>query len=249
MKIIIVGGTGLIGKKLVALLRAAGHEALAAAPSTGVNAVNGEGLAAALAGADVVVDVSNAPVWEDSAVLEFFTASTRNLLAAETAAGVGHHVALSVVGTARLQSSGYFRAKQAQEDLIRQSPVPYTIVQATQFFEFVENIAAFSTVGDGLRVPPALIQPIASEEVAAVVARVAAGEPRNGTVEIGGPVAYRLEELMRMYLDSRNDTRSMTVDPDFGYFGTPVGERALVPEADAERGSRRFEEWLRPAAV
>src|SRR5216110_2619061 len=197
MKIVVIGGSGLIGKKVVQNLRQQGHEVVAAAPSSGVNTVTGEGLAQALAGAQVVVDVANAPSWEDKAVLEFFETSGRNLLAAEAAAGVGHHVALSVVGTERLLASGYFRAKMAQENLIKASPIPYTIVRATQFFEFVGAIAQSATDGQTVRLPPALMQPIASDHVAAALADVALGKPVNGTVELAGPEPIRLDELVR----------------------------------------------------
>ncbi len=208
MKIVVIGGSGLIGKKTVTNLRLHGYEVVAASPSSGVNAVTGEGLTQALAGAQVVVDVANAPSWEDNAVFAFFETSSRNLLAAEAAAGVGHHVALSVVGTERLLASGYFRAKMAQEKLIRASPIPYTIVRATQFFEFVGGIAQFSTEGQTVRLPPALMQPIAAEDVAAAVAAVAIAEPLNGTVEVAGPEPVRQDELVRRFLKATGDART-----------------------------------------
>src|SRR5580700_1593251 len=197
MKIVVIGGSGLIGRKLVNNLRQRGHEVVAGSPSTGVNTITGEGLADTLVGAEVVVDVANAPVWEDKAVLEFFETSGRNLLAAEAAAGVGHHVALSVVGTERLLASGYFRAKMAQENLIKASPIPYTIVRATQFFEFVGGIAQFSTEGGMVRLPPALIQPMAADDVASAVGQIAVGSAVNGTGEVGGPEQFHLDELVR----------------------------------------------------
>ena len=213
MKIVVIGGSGLIGSKLVSKLREQGHEAVAASPNSGVNTLTGEGLAEALKGASVVVDVSNSPSWEDAAVLNFFETSTRNLLAAEAAAGVGHHVALSVVGTERLLESGYFRAKIAQENLIKGSSIPYSIVRATQFFEFVKGIADFSTDGNTVRLPPALIQPMAADDVASEVARIAVGAPVNGTVEVGGPEQFRLDELIRQGLAAGNDPREVVADP------------------------------------
>src|SRR3954454_15004714 len=208
MKIVVIGGSGLIGKKVVANLRERGHEVVAASPSTGVNAVTGEGLAGALTGARVVVDVANAPSWEDRAVLEFFETSGRNLLAAEVAAGVRHHVALSVVGTERLLVSGYFRAKMTQEQLIKASPIPYTIVRATQFFEFVGGIAQSATEGQTVRLPPVLMQPIASDDVAAVMADVALGEPLNDTVDLAGPEPIRQDDLVRQFLNATGDART-----------------------------------------
>src|SRR5215813_7757480 len=213
MKIVVIGGTGLIGKKVVTNLRQHGYELVAASPSSGVNTVTGEGLAHALAGAQVVVDVANAPSWEDKAVLEFFETSGRNLLAAEAAAGVAHHVALSVVGTERLLTSGYFRAKMAQEGLIKASRIPYTIVRATQFFEFVGGIAQISTEGQKVRLPSALMQPIASDDVAAILADIAAGEPLNGMVEIAGPEPIRMDELVRRYVTATHDARMVITDP------------------------------------
>src|SRR5262249_33295660 len=222
MKIVVIGGTGLIGKKVVTNLRQHGHEVVAASPSSGVNTVTGEGLAQALAGAQVVVDVANAPSWEDNAVLEFFETSGRNLLAAEAAAGVGHHVALSVVGTDRLLASGYFRAKMAQEKLIKASPIPYTIVRATQFFEFVSGIAQTATEGKTVRLPPVLMQPIAAGDVAAVVAEVALAEPLNGTFEVAGPETIRQDDLVRQFLAATGDARTVVTDPKALYYGITV---------------------------
>ena len=244
MKIVVIGGSGLIGKKLVKLLGERGHEVVAASPSTGVNAVTGEGLAEALTGARVVVDVANAPSWEDKAVLEFFETSGRNLLAAEAAAGVTHHVALSVVGTERLLESGYFRAKMAQERLIKASRIPYTIVRATQFFEFVGGIAQFSTEGQTVRLPPALMQPIASDDVAAILADVATGEPLNGMVEMAGPEPIRMDELVRRYLTATRDARTVATDPNARYFGIEVNDQSLTPGDNPRIGPTRFEEWL-----
>jgi uncharacterized protein YbjT (DUF2867 family) len=243
MKIVVIGGTGLIGSKLVNKLAEAGHDPVAAAPNTGVNSVTGEGLPEALEGAQVVVDVSNAPDWDDDAVMEFFQTSTGNLLAAETAAGVGHHVALSVVGTERLSESGYFRAKIAQEELIRGGSIPYSIVHATQFFEFIKSIAASATDGNEVRLPPALIQPMAADDVASALARVAAGPPLNGTVEIAGPERFRLDELVRGALQTRNDPREVIADPAASYFGITPSERTLLPEDDAQLGQIRYEDW------
>ena len=244
MKIVIMGGTGLIGSKLVNKLRERGHEAVAAAPNTGVNSITGEGLADALKGASAVVDVTNSPSWEDAAVLKFFETSTRNLLANEAAAGVGHHVALSVVGTDRLLDSGFFRAKLAQENLIKGSSIPYTIVRATQFFEFVKQIADFSTVGNQVRLPPALFQPMAAEDVASALAGIATNLPVNGTVEIGGPERFRLDEAARRDLAARQDPREVISDPQARYYGVAVSERALVPNDDARLGETHFEDWL-----
>ena len=244
MKIVVVGGSGLIGKKLVKLLGERGHKVVVASPSTGVNAVTGEGLAEALTGARVGVDVANAPSWEDKAVLEFFETSGRNLLAAEAAAGVGHHVALSVVGTERLLASGYFRAKMAQEKLITASKVPYTIVRATQFFEFVGGIAQLATEGQTVRLPPALMQPIASDDVAAILADIAVGEPLNGMVEIAGPEPIRMDELVRRYLTATRDARTVIADPKTRYYGTEVNDRSLTPGDDPRIGPTRFEQWL-----
>lgn len=244
MKIVVVGGTGLIGAKLVKQLREQGHEAMAASPKSGVNTVTGEGLAEALKGASVVVDVSNAPSWEDAAVMNFFETSTRNLLAAEAAAGVKHHVALSVVGSERMVESGYFRAKIAQEKLINGSSIPHSIVRATQFYEFVKGIADFSTDGKKVRLPPVLIQPMAAEDVARAVGRVALGAPVKGTVEVGGPEKFHLDELVRRSLAASKDPREVVADPQARYYGIVVKERTLVPEDDAKLSKTRFETWL-----
>ena len=250
MKIVVIGGSGLIGSKLVNQLREQGHEAIAASPKSGVNTLTGEGLAEALRGAAVVVDVSNAPSWEDAAVLNFFETSTRNLLTYEAAAGVGHHVALSVVGTERLLESGYFRAKIAQENLIKASSIPYSIVRATQFYEFFKGISDFSTKGNEVHLPSALIQPMAADDVASEVGRIATGSPVNGIVEIGGPEQFRLDELIRQGLAARNDPRKVVADPQATYYGVKVTERALVPESNATLGKMRFDEWLaQPVSV
>jgi uncharacterized protein YbjT (DUF2867 family) len=248
MKIVVIGGTGLIGSRLVNHLRANGHEAVAASPKSGVNSVTGDGLPDALQGASAVIDVTNSPSWEDAEVLKFFETSTRNLLAFEAAEGVSHHVALSVVGTERLLESGFFRAKLAQENLIKASKNPYTIVRATQFFEFVKQIVDYSTEGNIVRMPPALIQPIAAADVASAVARIATNPPVNGTIEIGGPEQFRLDELARRFLaarrDPRQDLREVISDPQGRYYGIPVSERALVPDSNAQLGETRFETWL-----
>src|SRR5437763_875345 len=244
MKIVVSGGTGLIGTKVVKNLREKGHEAVAAAPSKGINSVTGEGLAEALAGPQVVVDVANAPSWEDAAVLAFFETSSRNLLAAEAAAGVGHHVALSVVGTDRLLASGYFRAKLAQEKLIKASPIAYTIVRATQFFEFVGGIAQSATEGQMLRLPPVLMQPIASDDVAAVLADAALAEPLNGTVDLAGPEPIRQDDLVRQFLNAIGDARTVITDPKALYFGIEVDDRSLTPGDHPRLGPTRFEDWL-----
>lgn len=244
MKIVVIGGSGLIGSKLVNKLREHGHEAIAASPKSGVNTLTGEGLAEALKGASVVVDVSNAPSWEDAAVMDFFETSTRNLLASEAAAGVGHHVALSVVGTERLVESGYFRAKIAQENLIKASSIPYSIVRATQFYEFVKGIADFSTRGNEVHLPSALIQAMAADDVASAVALVATGSPVNGILEVGGPEQFRLDELIQRGLAAYKDPRKVIADPQATYYGIKVTERALVPENNARLGKIRFEEWL-----
>jgi len=249
MKIVVIGGTGLIGTKLVNKLREQGHEGIPAAPNTGVNTLTGEGLADALKGASVVVDVSNSPDWEDAAVLKFFETSTRNLITYEGAARVGHHVALSVVGTQQLSESGYFRAKIAQEKLIRESSIPYTIVHATQFFEFLKGLADISMVGDKVHLPHVLFQPMAADDVASGVARVAAGQPVNGIVEIGGPEQFRVDELVRRRLASLNDSREVIADPNARYAGAKLSERTLVPGSNARLGEIRFETWLtQPAA-
>src|SRR5215467_4413915 len=244
MKIVVIGGSGLIGSKLVDKLRESGHEAVAASPKSGVNTLTGEGLAEGLKGAAVVVDVTNSPSWEDAAVMKFFETSTRNLLAYEAAAGVGHHVALSVVGTERLLASGFFRAKMAQENLIKSSSIPYSIIRATQFFEFVKGIADFSTDGNKVRLPSALIQPMAADDVASAVGRIAMGSPVNGTVEVGGPEKFRLDELVRQGLVGWNDPREVVADPRARYYGVELSERTLVPADDARLGETRFETWL-----
>jgi uncharacterized protein YbjT (DUF2867 family) len=244
MRIVVIGGTGLIGSKLVTKLIEQGHKAVAASPSRGVNTITGEGVAAAIEGASVVVDVSNSPSFEYRAALEFFQTSTRNLQAAEVAAGVGHHVALSVVGTDRLTESGYFRAKIAQEALIKASSIPYSIVHATQFFEFIKNIADAATDGNTVRLAPVLFQPMASDDVARAVGRIAVGAPVNGVIEVGGPEQFRLDGLIRRFLDSRNDPREVVADPEALYFGAMLAERTLVPEDDAMFGETRFDDWL-----
>jgi uncharacterized protein YbjT (DUF2867 family) len=245
MKIVVIGGSGLIGSKLVPKLREHGHEALAASPNTGVNTVTGEGLAEALKGAAVVVDVSNAPAWEDAAVMKFFETSTRNLLDNETAAGVGHHVALSVVGTDRMLTSGYFRAKIAQEKLIEDSPIPYSIVHATQFFEFIKGIADISTVDNKVRLPHVLFQPMAADDVAIEVGKVAMGAPVNGIVEVGGPEKFSLDDLVRQALTAWKDPREVVADPHATYYGVEVSERTLIPDDGAQLGQTRFADWLK----
>jgi uncharacterized protein YbjT (DUF2867 family) len=245
MKIVVIGGSGLIGKKLVNKLRESGHEVVAASPSSGVNTVTREGLAPALAGAQVVVDVANAPDWEDNAVLAFFETSGRNLLAAEAAAGVGHHVALSVVGTDRLLASGYFRAKLAQEKLIKASPIPYTIVRATQFYEFVGGIAQFATEGQTVRVPPVPMQPVAADDVAAVLADVAIASPLNGTFELAGPEPIRQDDLVRQFLKATGDARTVITDSKALYYGITVNDQSLTPGDNPRLGTIRFEDWLR----
>ena len=244
MKIVVIGGSGLIGSKLVNKLREHGHEAVAASPNSGVNSVTGEGLAEALKGASVVVDVSNSPSWEDAAVMKFFETSTRNLLTNEAAAGVGHHVALSVVGTERLLESGYFRAKMAQEKLIKESSIPYSIVRATQFFEFVEGLADISMVGGKVHLPPVLFQPMSADDVASAVGKIAVGPPVNGTVEIGGPEQFRVDELVRRRLATLKDSREVIADPNARYAGAKLSERTLVPGNNARLGETRFETWL-----
>jgi uncharacterized protein YbjT (DUF2867 family) len=244
MKIVVIGGSGLIGTKLVNKLRPLGHEVVAASPSSGVNTITGEGLAEALAGAQVVVDVANSPSWEDKAVLDFFETSGRNLLAAEAAAGVGHHIALSVVGTERLLASGYFRAKMAQETLIKASPVPYTIVRATQFFEFVGGIAQSATDGQTVRLSPALVQPIVSDDVAAALAEVTLGTPVNGTVELAGPERLPLDELVRRFLNASQDPRQVVTDVHARYYGIELNDQSLTPGDNPRIGPTRFEDWL-----
>ncbi len=248
LKIVVIGGTGLIGTKVVSNLRQRDHEVVAAAPSSGVNTITGEGLADALAGAQVIVDVANAPSWEDKAVLEFFEKSGRNLLAAETAAGVGHHVALSVVGTERLLASGYFRAKLAQENLIKTSSIPYTIVRATQFFEFVSGIAQAATEGQTVRVPAAMMQPIVSEDVAAVMADTALAEPLNGMIEVAGPDPIRQDELVRQFLSATGDPRTVVTDESALYFGIALNDQSLTPGDNPILGPTRFADWLSRSA-
>jgi uncharacterized protein YbjT (DUF2867 family) len=251
MKIVVIGGTGLIGSKTVERLRKKGHEVVAAAPSTGVNTLTGEGLAEALAGAQVVIDVANSPSFEDKPALEFFETSGRNLLAAEKAAGVRHHVALSVVGTDRLTGSGpgslsgYFRAKLAQENLIKTSGIPFTIVHATQFFEFVKGIAQSGADASTVRLSPVLMQPIAADDVAAAVANTALEEPINGMIEVAGPDQIRQDELVRQYLSATGDARKVVTDPKAGYFGIAVNDQSLVPEDSPRLGATHFSNWLK----
>jgi uncharacterized protein YbjT (DUF2867 family) len=246
MKIVVIGGSGLIGKKLIPLLRERAHEAVSASPSSGVNTLTGEGLAEALRGTQVVVDVSNSPSFEDKAVLEFFETSTRNILAAEAAASVGHHVALSVVGAGRLPDSGYMRAKVAQERLIKGGKVPYTILRATQFFEFIGAIAGSGADGGAVRVPDAPMQPLAADDVAAAVADVAVGPPANATLELAGPEAQSMAAFVRQALAASGDTRAVVVDPQARYFGAALDARGLTPDgANPRIGPTRFEEWLR----
>ena len=244
MKIVVIGGTGLIGSKLVRKLAERGHEALAASPNTGVNTLTGEGLAEALKGAEVVVDVANSPSFEDKAVLDFFETSGRNLLAAEAKAGVRHHVALSVVGTERLQDSGYFRAKLAQEKLIKAVGVPYTIVRATQFMEFLGGIAQAGTEGQTVRLSPAMFQPIASDDVASAMADVAVGEAVNGTVEIAGPERFGLASLVQQYLKAVGDPRTVVADAKAPYFGVRLDDRSLTPGGNPRIGTTVFAAWL-----
>ena len=248
MKIVVIGGTGLIGKKVVARLSGEGHQVLAAAPQTGVNALTGEGLAQALAGAQVVVDVANSPSFEDAAVLHFFETSGRNLAAAEKEAGVAHHVALSVVGTDRLPRNGYFRAKVAQETLIRASGVPYTIVRSTQFMEFLGGIAQSAAQGDTVRLSPALIQPIASDDVAQAVADCALSAPANGIVEIAGPEPFKMSDIVQRYLQAIGDARTVQVDPAAPYFGAELQTGSLVPEGQARLGRVSFDDWMRQSS-
>jgi uncharacterized protein YbjT (DUF2867 family) len=244
MKIVVIGGHGRVGSKIVDKLGEHGHDAVAADPSTGVNTLTGEGLTEALYGADAVIDVSNSPSFEDAAVLEFFQTSTRNILAAEQAAGVAHHVAMSIVGSDRLPDSGYLRAKVAQEQLIQAASIPYSIVRSTQFYEFVGSIADAATDGDTVRLPAASIQPIAADDVARAVARISVGTPVNGIVEVAGPQPYRFDELIRIGLEARNDPRHVVADPDARYFGTTLTNGSLVPGEDAQLGETRFEDWL-----
>jgi len=244
MKIVVIGGTGLIGSKLVQKLCEYGQEVVAASPSSGVNTLTGEGLADALKGASVAVDVTNSPSWEDAAVLKFFETSTRNLLDHEAAASVRHHVALSVVGTERMLESGFFRAKLVQENLIKASSIPYSIIRATQFFEFVKKIADLSTEGNKVRLPPVLFQPMAADDIASAIGRIAMSSPVNATVEIGGPEQFRLDELIRRDLAALKDPREVISDPHARYYGIQVSERTLVPNDDARLGETRFEDWL-----
>jgi uncharacterized protein YbjT (DUF2867 family) len=249
MKIVVIGGTGLIGSKLVSNLTEHGHQAVVASPNTGVNTVTCQGLAEVLKGVPVVVDVSTSPSWEEEAVMNFFKTSTTNLLKYGAAAGVGHLIALSVVGTDRLTESPYFRAKITQEKLIEESGMPYSIVRATQFFEFAKGIADFSTQGNQVHLPPAFIQPMASDDVAKGVARVSVGSPLNGIVEIGGPEKFRLDELIRLYLSAVGDPRAVVTDPNSLYYGIQVSERTLVPEDNAKLGEIRFKNWLNQGAL
>jgi uncharacterized protein YbjT (DUF2867 family) len=244
MKIVVIGGTGLIGSKVVEKLRQKGHEAIAAAPNTGVNTITGEGLAEALAGAEIVVDVANSPSFEDQAAMEFFTTSGRNLTAAEVAAGVKHHVALSVVGTERLQTSGYFRAKLAQENHIKTSPIPYTLIRATQFFEFIRSIAQSATQDGVVRLPHTQFQPMAAEDVATAVAEAALAAPVNGMIEIGGPDKVHLDDIVATTLAHDADGRKVLRDATAPYFGIEVNDCSLVPGPDARLGATKFDWWL-----
>jgi uncharacterized protein YbjT (DUF2867 family) len=248
MKIVVIGGSGLIGKKLVNNLRERGQQVVAASPSLGVNTLTGEGLAKAVHGAEVVVDVANSPSWEDQAVMEFFETSTGNLLAAEASANVRRHLALSVVGTERLLASGYFRAKMAQENLIKASRVPYTIVRATQFFEFAGGIADSASDGKTVRLPPAMMQPIASEDVASALADIAVQEPLNGTLELAGPEPIRMDELVQLFLTARHDARRVTTDVQTLYYGIKVNDQSLTPGDHPRIGPTRFQEWLNRSA-
>ena len=245
MKIVVIGGTGLIGSKTVAILRQGGHEVVAASPNTGVNTITGEGVKEAVAGAQVVIDLANSPSFEDKAVLEFFETAGRNLLPAEAAAGVRHHVALSIVGTDRMPENGYFRAKVAQENLIRASGVPYTIIRSTQFMEFLRGIADEGTKGNTVRLSPGLFQPIAADDVAPIVAEVALAAPRNGIVEIAGPERAPFNEIVARYLKAVGDPRQVVSDPEARYFGGRVEERSLVPLGEARLGRIGLDEWLR----
>lgn len=247
MKIVVIGGSGLIGSKLVNILRSRGHEVLAASPDSGVNTITGEGLAQALAGAQVVVDVSNSPSFADADVLKFFETSTSNLLAAEARAGVGHHVALSIVGTDRVPESGYLRAKVAQENLIKKSDIPYSILRSTQFYEFIARIAQPSADGS-IRVSSALFQPILSSDVVAALADVTIGSPVNGTVEVGGPERYRMDDLVRRVLRANGDKREVIADAHARYFGAELDDESLVAGTGARLGATRFEDWLRASA-
>jgi uncharacterized protein YbjT (DUF2867 family) len=248
MKIVVIGGSGLIGSKVVTKLGERGYQTVAASPASGVNTLTGEGLAEVLEGASVVVDVSNSPSFEDTAVMEFFKTSTGNLLRFEATAGVGHHVALSVVGSDRLPDSGYLLAKVAQETLIKESSIPYSIVRATQFFEFLKSIADSATEGNTISLPPVRFQPLAADDVASVVARVAMGSPLNGTVELGGPEQLRFDEFIRRDLRARKDPREVIADPHARYFGTELSEHSLVPGNDALLGETHFADWLSQSA-
>jgi uncharacterized protein YbjT (DUF2867 family) len=249
MKIVVIGGSGLIGSKVVSRLRQGGHEVIAASPNTGVNTITGEGLAAALAGAQAVIDVANSPSFEDKAALEFFETSGRNLLACEAAAGVKHHLALSVVGADRLPDSGYLRAKVAQERLIKASGIPYTILRSTQFFEFIDGIIKAGTDGDVIRLSPALVQPIASEDVAAALADLAVGAPVNGTVEVAGPQPFPLDKLAGSVLAARADGRRVVADVHARYFGTTLNDRSLTPGENPRIGPTSFEDWRSRASA
>jgi uncharacterized protein YbjT (DUF2867 family) len=244
MKIVVIGGSGLIGSRVVPRLRERGHEAMDASPKSGVNSVTGQGLAEALQGASVVVDVSNAPAWEDAAVMNFFETSTRNLLSTEATAGVKHHVALSVVGSDRMLESGYFRAKIAQENLIKASSIPYSLVRATQFFEFVKAIADYSTEGNKVLLPHVFFQPMAADDVASALCQVALNQPINGTVEIGGPERSYLDEITRKALAAGKDPREVVADPRGRYYRIEISERTLVPDDGAKLGKTRFADWL-----
>jgi uncharacterized protein YbjT (DUF2867 family) len=249
MKIVVIGGSGLIGSKLVEKLRESGHEALAASPESGVDVLSGEGLSEALEGAAVVVDVANAPAWDEAAVLDFFQTSSRNVLAAEAAAGVGHHVALSVVGADRLRESGYMRAKVAQEELVKAGLVPYTILRATQFFEFIGRIADSSMKGESVHLPPVLVQPEAADDVAAALADVAVNAPVNGIVELAGPEQFRLDELTRRFLSASDDARAVTADAHARYFGAELNDQSLTPGSNARIAPTRFQDWLSRSAA
>jgi len=249
MKIVVIGGTGLIGTKLVNNLRQRGHEVLAASPKSGINTFTGEGLADALKGAQVVVDLANAPSWEDKAVMEFFRTAGRNLLVAERAAGVGHHIALTIVGADRLPASGYLRAKVAQEELIKTSEVPFTIVRSCQFFEFVKGLVQSATEGQTVRLSSAFIQPIAADDVAAVLTDVAVAEPVDGTIEIAGPEKIRMDELARRFLGATRDPRKVIMDPRALYFGTELNDESLVPAGKARLGPTHFADWLSRSTV
>jgi uncharacterized protein YbjT (DUF2867 family) len=249
MKIVVIGGHGRVGSKIVEQLGAHGHDAVAADLNTGVNTITGEGLAEAFAGADVVIDVSNSPSFEDAAVMEFFTTSTTNVLAAEQVAGIRHHVIFSIVGADRLPESGYLRAKVAQEKLIADSPVPYSIIRSTQFYEFVDSIADAATEGDTVRVPDARIQPIAADDAARAVGRIAVGTPVNGVVEIGGPEALGFDELIRIGLSAHDDPRTVVVDPDAQYFGTTLEDTSLLPGDGAQLAETRYRDWLSALAT